>query len=340
MLTRSLAVVFAVGVVALPLEAQVADPQCAPGAVGSIEYVTSDACQKAVDLFRYMSPQLGISLTGGNALLGVGGTVGGLGKVRIDARLNGLYGSLPQIQAVVPQAGPAQSTTYTTKTQIMGLPAATAEIGLFRGLALPIGHVGGVDALVTGMYVPNLTANSISLQTVGSNLKMGYGARIGILEETLPLPGVSFSWMRRDLPTLNIAGSIPSGSGTTTTLQIDKLSARTTAWRLVASKNLIPFLFGIAAGMGQDKYESGALVTATVDFGGVGASRPPVAMAQTLTRTNYFVDASLNVFVMKLFAEGGIVQGGDVPTFNKFDKPADDKRYFGSLGMRFDFPPF
>ena len=37
---------------------------------------TQDACQKAVDLFQYMAPQLGTVIAGGNATLGQGGTLG------------------------------------------------------------------------------------------------------------------------------------------------------------------------------------------------------------------------------------------------------------------------
>jgi len=32
--------------------------------------LTQDACQKAVDVFQYVAPQLGTAITGGNATLG------------------------------------------------------------------------------------------------------------------------------------------------------------------------------------------------------------------------------------------------------------------------------
>lgn len=340
MLKRVLLSVAFVGSVSLPLTAQQPDPQCAPGSsVTSVNYYTSDACQKAIDLFKYMAPQLGISLTGGNALLGTGGTVGGLGHFRVEARASGLWGSVPQVQNsnVQPQPGPYVASNYSTKSQVLGLPAVNAEIGLFKGLNLGITHFGGIDALVTASYIPNVSASGVDVSTTGSNLKFGGGARIGLLEEGLLWPGIGFTYMRRDLPTINVVGSVPTPPGTTS-LRVDNLDEKTTAWRLVANKNLI--LINIAAGVGQDKYESSADVSATVNFAGASGSRAPVLMKQNLTRTNYFADVSLNLLLLKLIGEIGMTHGGTITTYNKFDTKPDASRLFGSVGLRFDFPPF
>ena len=45
-----------------------------------------------------------------------------------------------------------------------------------------------------------------------------------------------------------------TGSASGATLNIDKFKVKTTAWRVVASKSLI--MFGLAAGVGQDKYRA------------------------------------------------------------------------------------
>ena len=329
------------GLVTVKGQAQQPDPQCAPGNQVSspATYYTSDACQKAVDLFKYMAPQLGVSLTGGNALLGTGSTVGGIGHAKFEVRVNGLWGSVPNVQNPAPAAGPYQQSTYTTKTQVLGLPAVAGEIGLFKGIPLPLTRVGGIDALVTATYIPDFNNANVSVKATGGNLKWGYGARLGLLEESLLVPGVSFTWLRRDLPTIDIAGTAPTGSGTTTTLQVNGLTEQTTAWRLVASKSLI--LLNIAAGVGQDKYDSKANVNASVNFGPFTGSRPSaVRMEQNLTRTSYFADLSMNLLLVKLIGEIGMVSGGTVTTYNKFDKPADKSRLYGSVGARLDFPPF
>ena len=80
---------------------------------------------------------------------------------------------------------------------------------------------------------------------------------------------------------------------------------KTSAWRVVASKTLLTF--GVAAGVGQDKYDDEANVQGTVKTP-IPASQS-VALSQSLTRTNYFVDLSLNLPVFKLVGEVGQVIG-------------------------------
>ena len=298
--------------------AQTINPDCQKGLL-----ITQDACQKAFDLFQYMAPQLGIALTGGNAILGQGGTLGGLGHFTIEARANLLRGTLPQIDQVTPVISGAQRTTYTTTSQLLGLPGATAAVGIFQGIPLGLTNVGGIDALVAAMYVPNITKSSVSVSTTGGSWKFGYGLRLGLLQESLVVPGVSVTWLKRDLPTTAITGTA-SGS----TLSVNDLSESTTAWRFVASKSLV--VFGLAAGVGRDKYASSANVS-----GSVGTQQTTVSASQSLTRTNYFGDLSLNLVIFKIVGEIGMVQGGTVPTYNRFDKLPDASRLFGSVGIRF-----
>ena len=46
-----------------------------------------DACQQAYDLYQFMSPQLGLALAGGNATIGQGSVLGGLGPAGTDRRV-------------------------------------------------------------------------------------------------------------------------------------------------------------------------------------------------------------------------------------------------------------
>src|SRR5262245_13782940 len=68
-------------VAAVSVGAQGAPNSCASGQ-------TQDACQMAVDVFRLVSPQLGLALAGGNATLGRGSTLGGPGHFSIGLRAN------------------------------------------------------------------------------------------------------------------------------------------------------------------------------------------------------------------------------------------------------------
>jgi hypothetical protein len=57
-----------------------------------------------------------------------------------------------------------------------------------------------------------------------------------------------------------------------------------------------------------------------------------------MTRTNYFLDASLNMLLAKVVAEIGQVTGGTADTYNSFSGGAASKsRLYGSLGLRIGF---
>ncbi|HVZ77675.1 MAG TPA: hypothetical protein VG818_06815 [Gemmatimonadaceae bacterium] len=309
-------------VLAVPSALRAQDPQCEAQAPQ-----LRDACQKAVDLYQYMAPQLGISLTGGNATAGQGGVLGGFGHFSVEVRGNGLVGSLPQVQAVTPSTSAMRSDTYGTKTQVLGLPSATVGIGLFSGIPLGLTNVGGLDAIVTGTYIPEVNDANVSVAVPSGAFKLGYGARLGILQESLLVPGVSVTYLRRDLPVVDITGNAGS-----TTLSVNGLTEKTDAWRVVASKNLVAF--SLAVGAGQDKYTSSANVSSNTQ-GLFGGQTTTITVGQTLTRTNYFADLSLNLVVFRVVGEVGMVSGGSVPTYNQFDKAPDASRVFGSVGLRF-----
>jgi hypothetical protein len=296
---------------------------------------TQDACQKAIDLFQYMAPQLATSIAGGNATLGQAGSLGGLGHFSVGLRINAIQGSLPQIQNTTLSVQGEQSTRFDTKTQIFPMPTADLAIGIFKGLPLAITNVGGVDLLVSASYLPEFNNSGVSVKVPNGSLKLGYGARVGILQESLLVPGVSVSYLRRDLPTVDMSAN--SGNDT---LYVNNLSLKTTAWRLVASKGLL--LFGLAAGIGQDKYESSTDIRAHVAARAVppvpASNAGPVSLSQNLTRTNVFADLSMNLLLLKLTGEIGQVSGGTINTFNTFSgKQAADSRIYGSVGARFGF---
>jgi hypothetical protein len=296
--------------------------------------LTQDACQKAVDLYQYVAPQLGTAITGGNATLGQGGALGGLGHFSIGLRVNALAGSIPQVNdaSAAPVLTGARATAYKTKDVPIPMPTVDGALGIFKGLPLGLTNVGGIDLLVSASYIPKVDRDEISIDP-DSPIKVGYGARVSILQESLVVPGVSVTYLKRDLPVLSLVGTTNSsigGTTTTSTLTVNDLSEKTTAWRLVASKSLI--LFGISAGYGQDKYESSADANATIS----GQTSSKVSVAQTMTRGNMFVDLSFNLPILKIIGEVGQVSGGTAPsTVNTFpSKGIVDSRLYGSVGIR------
>ena len=317
-----------------PLMAQ--DIALCPGTT-SAQRVSQDACQKAVDLFKYMAPQLGTAISGGNATLGQGGSLGGLGHFTVGLRINAVQGSLPQVQnASVATNGAQRTPPFETKTQIIPMPTADLSIGIFKGLPLAITNVGGIDLLVSAAYLPEFNGSGVSVKVPNGSLKLGYGARVGILQESLLVPGISVSYLVRDLPTVNVAGNSNNDS-----LYVNNLSLKTKAWRVVASKSLL--FLGLAAGFGQDKYDASTDVSAhvaarTIPLPTPAANAGPVPLSQNLTRTNVFADVTMNLLLLKLTGEIGQVSGGTINTFNTFSgKQAADSRIYGSVGARFGF---
>jgi hypothetical protein len=316
------------------LSAQIDTQRCPNGTAA--QRISQDACQKAIDLFKYMAPQLGTSITGGNATLGQGGNLGGLGHFSLGLRVNAVQGSLPQIQDISLSTNGATNTpAIDTKSQFIPMPTADLAIGIFKGLPLALTNVGGVDLLVSAAYLPEFNGSGVSVKVPNGSLKLGYGARVGILQESLLVPGVSVSYLVRDLPTVNIAGNSGGDS-----LYVNNLSLKTKAWRVTASKSLL--LFGLAAGFGQDKYDASTDVSAHVAARTIpptgAANAGPLALSQNLTRTNVFADLSMNLLLFKLTGEIGQVSGGTINTYNTFNgKQPADSRLYGSVGARFGF---
>jgi len=325
---------FVVAFVASKAVAQdLATPKCPGGPPLSAAQIAQDACQQAFDVYQFMAPQLGLALTGGNATAGQGGVLGGLGHFSVGVRVNGFHGKLPDVNnpAFTPRVTGAQpSRTLPTTSQWVGLPTADAAIGLFKGFPLGVSNVLGLDALVSISYVPTLSKDDFSV-TPSSNFQFGYGARIGLLSESIVTPGVSFTWIQRDLPTTDLIANISGAS-----LSVTDTKVSTKAWRVVASKNLI--VFSVAGGIGQDKYEQSAVVRGTVSQGGVGLTAQAPGTDESLSRVNFFGDLAYNLPMLKIVGEIGHATGGTVQTYNSFSGGRGDQSYtYGSLGLRLTY---
>lgn len=292
--------------------------------------VAQDACTQAFDVYQFMAPQLGVALAGGNAMLGQGSVLGGLGHFAVALRGNVFNGQLPRVDQFTQSTNGAQQQELPTKSQVLGLPTADAAIGIFKGIPLVLTNIGGIDALVSASYVPTVNSDNVSISP-RNNWQFGYGARVGLLSESLVVPGVSATWIERDLPTTDIIGTAGSNS-----LEVQNLKVKTQSWRLVASKSLI--LFGLAVGVGQDKFDQSADISATVNQNGFTGTATVPDTKQSLTRTNIFGDLSLNLPFFKLTGEIGRSSGGTVNTYNSFSGGrADRSIVYASAGLRFGF---
>ena len=144
-------------------QAQGLDPQCRGQGVLGDEL--EDACQKAVDLFNFMAPQLGTSIAGGNATLGQGSTLGGLGHFTIGLRANALRGSRPLVEDVEVFTDGARSSEFPVEDQFVGLPTVDAAVGLFKGFPLGFINVGGDGLLLSDAYLPEISEGNFAVET-------------------------------------------------------------------------------------------------------------------------------------------------------------------------------
>ncbi len=325
MLGRAAAVLALVGAVALPAHAQSASCAAQP-------LQLQDACQKASDLFAFLAPQLGASLAGGNATLGQAGNLGGVGHFTFGVRVSGLKGELPDLGDASVGITGAQAETFQVDDQWVALPTADPSIGIFGGIPVGLTSIGGIDLLASGSWVPEVDGDDVSLRTPEGQFSFGFGARVGLVEESAVAPGVSVTYLRRSLPEVAVDALVEDDS-----LGVSDAKLTVDSWRLVAGKSFA--MFGLSGGIGQDRYDAGASVSAVVNEGGDRhPTTTPAAFSQKLTRTNAFADLSMNLAVMRLVLEVGRVWGDDAPTFNTFAGTSPtEPRLYGSVGLRFGY---
>ncbi len=326
------AFVMAAGLAILATDGQ-AQTAC-PAGVPTAATAAENSKQQAADLFQYVAPQLGTSIAGGSPTLGQTSTLGGLGHFSVGVRGTVVNGSLPDVNKFPTCYTGKYSANLSTSSKVIPGVGADAAIGIFGGIPLALTNVGAVDLLVSATYIPEVDQNNVHVRLPNGSLQLGYGARIGLLSESILVPGVSLSYMKRDMPTVNM----DANSGVADSLFVTGLKLKTTSWRIEASKSLL--MFGLFGGIGKDKYKSSvetvrASVGAPAPVGRVNASLTPVP-SQSLDRTNLFVGLKLNLLIFKLAAEVGQATGGDVTTFNTFTgSAANASRTYGSLGIRF-----
>lgn len=307
-----------------------ASAQCSSAAVQARQ-----ACTASVDLVNFMTPQLATAIAGGSSTLGQSGILGGLGRVALSIRGTGvLNGSFPMIddQAFRTDGG---TSNYETEKQIVPGAGVDLAVGITKGWPIGPTNLGGIDLLVSALYLPDVEGEDggFSVKASDGNLKLGYGLRVGILDETVVTPGLHISYLQRDLPTVSLSGSASNGS-----FALNDYSIKTSAIRLVAAKNFV--VFGLQAGVGQDTYKGSSNITATVQTPPLGSQTVNASTSMSMTRTNMFGGFMLNLALLKVVAEYGVASGGSLPELtNTFDgsRDAAAARTYASIGLRIAF---
>jgi hypothetical protein len=161
---------------------------------------------------------------------------------------------------------------------------------------------------------------------IDGKTRFGFGVQVGLLEESVVIPGISFSFLQRGLPEI----SFSSNANTPATFSVTNLEVTVSSWRVIASKNFIAF--GISAGFGGDSYASEGTLGATA----AGFSEE-IPLDRSISRSNWFVDLTINLGPVKIAGEYGGVMKKTTPTFNTFDPEAGAARTYFAAGLRIGF---
>lgn len=316
--------------VSSPLSAQT--QQCSTQAVP-----LRDACQMGTDIFEMLIPQVQGALAGGGPILGSARAVRG---VSIGLRVNAVDGRVPDLGAVtLSTTGIVRRNVPTTRTPVPA-PALDVGIALFPGISVGLQRILSIDGLVNVAYIPNREFGDFRVKAENGSLKLGYGAKIGILQDRTLMPAVAVSYFRRQLPTSTFSTSFNSSiAGVTTndSLSLAQMSVRNDAIRIALSKKL--GFIEIGGGVGQDRYRTFAQLLARVSSGVGVAANGAAVLTQEITRNAAYGSFALNIFKLRLGAEAGATFGGDsLTTYNTFtDGKLNERRLFGSVGLRVGF---
>jgi hypothetical protein len=307
-------------VVVAPLAAQ--NSECA-GYPGDAQRV----CDAGLDATRAFHPIAGLLVSGGNPVLGSANTLGGLGHGSLTLRANA-------VQLVLPDLEYDGSTETVAAGDKLWAPAPLVEgaLGIFGGMP---GGLLSVDLLGSAQLLPTDQIDNLrvdeSARSIGSiALGLGYGLRVGVLREKGPLPGVSVSYMRRNIPEISY-GEVVIGGDDDYSYAVD-LDA--TNIRVVASKKLA--ILSLAAGLGWDRYTGDA----TVQFRDPLTSTPedPINFDLKNERTMAFANAGLELGLVKLVGEAGYQSGKDQQLTTDFEDFDTTKgKFFAGLGLRLSF---
>jgi hypothetical protein len=283
-------------------------------------------CEAALDLARAYFPLAGMVVSGGNPVLGEGGTAGRPGAVTLTFRVNGFHLHVPDLTSI-----DADGTVRERSSVLAPAPVVDIRVGIFPGLAsgfLSIDGLGSVQLVPNEDFADGLRADSDAVKLGPVSLGFGLGARIGVMSETDVRPALSVSVMHRRIPRVGY-GDVTAGDR----VQAD---ANLNAWNVrgTAAKH-----FGVlmlAAGGGWNHFSgraNGAYHVSALP-GGQGTLSLPLDQGRWLG----FVDAGLGFGMLRITGEIGYQGGVDQhlnTTFEGYDDTAGSTFYSAGLQLGF-----
>jgi hypothetical protein len=282
-------------------------------------------CSAAVDGTRAFHPVFGMLVSGGNPSIGSAATMGGLGHASLTVRANA-------VNLVLPDLSYTGSSATVPAGDKLFLPAPLVEgsVGLYPGMSaglLAVDFLGSAQLLPTDQ-INNVTVDPKARRIGSIALGLGYGARVGLLRGAGPLPDISVSLMRRDIPKITY-GDVSAGDRYSYGVNL-----HATNLRLIASKQVA--VLDLAAGLGWDKYSGDAIIQFRDPITGVLQSNVPVQLDNS--RVLGFVNAGFSLAMVRLTGEVGYQGGKDQQLTTDFEDLDTTKgKLFAGLGLRVSF---
>lgn len=213
-------------------------------------------CGQVVNSIANVQPAFGIAFSGGAHTLGTATTIGRrLGlfpRIAVTARFNAALADVPDLldnfNPTFDDSDPPQVTPMGTVGIPVGAFQGDVTVGLFNGISVGpmVGGLGAIDLLGSVSYVPAVEQVGLTQEIIN----LGVGARVGLLQQGLLMPGISVSGMYRTmLDDVSFGDIATDGDPAEFSTGLSTLSLRA-----AVSKGFL--MFDLAAGAGYDMYSS------------------------------------------------------------------------------------
>jgi hypothetical protein len=292
-----------------------------------------DVCQKAADIGTYVGTDAASAIAGGNVVMTEGGALHVPAKMSFSLRTNVIGRSSPVIGLPTLRTdGTAGNSTFGIREGNAASYTVDAAFGALPGFRLGETRVGGVDVLGSATLVPVFGSRDLRVRSRGG-LGYGAGVRLGLIEETRALPGLSVSAMWRQAPRFTgRTASLPMDDGREASISFTRIDVKTETIRLAASKRF--GRFGLTGGLGRDGHD--VTTEYSILVSGDPNTYTAVPTAVESTRNNAFGGVSLALGKATLGVELGTVFAGEKPFLvNTFgSRPIDRARTYVSFGVK------
>jgi hypothetical protein len=291
---------------------------------GSLPTEGVPLCLGTVATVQVLQPELGMTLAGGNPVLGTASPLGTkfrwIPRFNVGGRITFNWLEVPNVLDFPVNAGDPLGTI----SAMVYMPQIDASVGIFDGLDLST-TLGGFAAveIMGSLGALVLPAGE---GFVNDATGLGLGARVGILRESFTAPGVSVSGFYKWFGRVQL-GSLARGDDSEIGMDMSLWS-----FRAGVSKSFVAI--GLAFVLGWDRYSS------QVDYAVAGPTGTGILIVPQDDPIDYAsdrwsaaVDVSYIVLFFNIVAEFGW-QGQEklsAPGGAEFSSGG----FFGALGIRF-----